>query len=68
MNKENGMSGSMQANLGLRPYARPQVVRYGEIAQLTAAGSANASESAGSPDMGCLPQFSFNKNCPPGGV
>ena len=68
MIKAKGISSAGQATLGLRAYSTPEMVRYGEISQLTAAGSAGPSESAGNATMGCGIEFKFNQNCPPGGI
>lgn len=69
MSKVNELSNAKQASRGTRAYSTPVMVRYGELASLTAAGSGPSSESAGTPTM-CEQQGTFrvNTNCPPGGV
>ena len=68
MIKAKGISSAGQATPGLRAYSTPEMVRYGEIAQLTASGSAGSSESAAAPSgMGCDVLNKTNANCPAGG-
>jgi len=67
MNQEKGMIDMDQLKKG-RQYSSPTVVRYGNVANLTASGSVNQSESAGAGSAMCPSAANaFNINCPPGG-